>query len=325
MAEEVRDSGMIKRIIQVIGLIATMAFMVIALMVPFTNGGDNNIINNIKSTVEGLKEAKDLMLISMVCQLIVLALPPLGIVIFGIMAILTIIGGFTTNGNVKYNVGGGLIGMCSPYFLLLLTASLASTDNKGFAFPEYFKSTASTLFLVGIFIYLALGIVADFMGATSTGSFMAPIIKIFAVGLGLAAAYFMFGATNTYVTGGNSTAYSSASMWAIFQIIYAFGSSNFQYVMPCFAFIFYMIAVVAIFSSMGSLFGKGKVKEMVQPIALYFVGIAFNIATVFISIKSQSGSSDMYGMVSICGIVAFVLVIAFAIAGIISRKLDSNN
>ena len=256
----------------------------------------------------------------------VFACPVLGLAIFGILAIVNVAVSFGTKGDVKYNVGGALIGMCSPYFLLLSTASLTKADNAGFMFPEYFKSTSLIFFLVGIIVYVGCGIVADFLGSNEEGAnFMGSIIKLAAAGLGLAAAFFMFGATNIYVTGGNAASYSSACMWAIFELIYALGGNNFQYVMPIFAFLFYMLAVVGIFSSIGSLFGKNKAKEKIQPISLYFVGIAVNIATVFISLRGSSGSSDMYGMVSICGFVAFGLLIAFAVAGIVSSKMEPKN
>ena len=238
--------SLVRSLIVSIGLFATIALVIVSLLVEVAKGSSMNIIEILKPLFESFKDAKGCSLINFVAETLICVLPVVGVAIFAPIAIATGIKAIIKKSLPKYGPCGAVLGFAAPYFYFWTCLALETPDNKGFLFPKVAEYPALLLFLGAVGVYVVVGLVNAYMSAIENKrNLAAPIVKTFAAILGVAAIVFIFTPliAITYKDSSDAISYSSESpmaMWTAISVLIAFmgDSIKFEPLLPIFAVIF---------------------------------------------------------------------------------------
>ena len=322
-----------------VGMFAFIGLVVLALMMPVTKGGTDNIIESVKSMIETFKNfssssagALPIILMQAFCTFFAVG----GVIGFGIAGVISGIQAIIKKSVPKYGLVGSMIGFVLPYYIFTVGGAIAltnaSTPGEGFAglSTAFMESQSLLIFLIAVLVYIGFGLFNSFAGNIENkkgvgGSIVKTIAAVFA----FAMIVLPFMLTITYMGSGNSfETYNIMISYITVGIYLGLGGELNNPVVLMRLIATLVIFLGPIFSGLafGDLFGKNKKGSKSTPFVVWIIiFIVFIAVTAFESMNSSGGSGSSTPTIpfpSMTGCLLLASGILYIIFGGISSKKD---
>ena len=331
--------SLIRSLLVTIGMFAFIGLVVLALMMPVTKGGTDNIAESVKSMIETFKNfssssagALPIILMQAFCTFFAVG----GVIGFGIAGVISGIQAIIKKSVPKYGLVGSIIGFVLPYYIFTVGGAIAldnaSTPGTGFTglSTAFMESQSLLIFLIAVLVYIGFGLFNSFAGNIENkkgvgGSIVKTIAAVFA----FAMIVLPFMLTITYMGSGNSfETYNIMISYITVGIYLGLGGELNNPVVLMRLIATLVIFLGPIFSGLafGDLFGKNKKGSKSTPFVVWIIiFIVFIAVTAFESMNSSGGggsSTPTIPFLSMTGCLLLASGILYIIFGGISSKKD---